>query len=102
MTKPVVLAVDGGNSKTDLAAIGPTACSRMCAVRSSSPHHLGLDACLELLQQMLDDAVALAGLTLGRGWPRSPRSVFLAGVDFPAEGSSAPARRRGAELGRPH
>jgi N-acetylglucosamine kinase-like BadF-type ATPase len=75
----VILAVDGGNSKTDLALIerdgtvigharGPL----------SSPHHIGLEGCLDVLQQLAD----AAGLD---GRRADVAQVMLAGVDFPEE-----------------
>ncbi|TML54136.1 MAG: ATPase, partial [Actinobacteria bacterium] len=44
MTEPVVLAIDGGNSKTDLALVRANG-GLLSLVRGpqSSPHHLGLD-----------------------------------------------------------
>ena len=52
MTAPLVLAVDGGNFKTDLAlarADGET----LALVRGpqSSPHHLGIDGCVRVLEE---------------------------------------------------
>jgi N-acetylglucosamine kinase-like BadF-type ATPase len=81
-----VLAVDGGNSKTDLALVREDG-SVLALARGplSSPHHLGLDGSVEVLSGLLDEAVGRAGL------PRSGEPVvtvaelLLAGVDFPAE-----------------
>ena len=52
MTAPVVLAVDGGNSKTDLALVRADG-TVLAYVRGplSSPHHLGLAACCSGQQQ---------------------------------------------------
>ena len=46
----IVLAVDGGNSKTDLALVGDDG-ALLAHARGplSSPHHLGLDGCLDVL-----------------------------------------------------
>ncbi|MFL5926441.1 MAG: N-acetylglucosamine kinase, partial [Gaiellaceae bacterium] len=75
----MILAVDGGNSKTDVALVehdgqvvgharGPL----------SSPHHVGLDGCLEVLQRLVDET--------GLGGRRADvAQVLLAGVDFPEE-----------------
>ena len=86
MTLPVILAVDGGNSKTDLALVRVDG-QLLAHVRGplSSPHHIGLDACVDLLQGMLDEAVWAARLE--RNGPRVAEvaEIFLAGVDFPAE-----------------
>ncbi len=83
MTPRLVLAVDGGNSKTDLALLGEDG-ALVAHVRGglSSPHHLGLDGALALLQELYDAALARAGLAApaieaGR--------LLLAGLDFPAE-----------------
>ena len=86
MTSPVILAVDGGNSKTDLALVRSDG-ALLAHVRGplSSPHHLGLDACVDLLQGMLDDAVLAAELDRNGARVAEIAEIFLAGVDFPAE-----------------
>jgi N-acetylglucosamine kinase-like BadF-type ATPase len=84
VTGDIVLAVDGGNSKTDLALVG-TDGALLAHVRGpmSSPHHLGLDESVGLLQRLLDEALAA---TDGNGsTPFATAQVFLAGIDFPAE-----------------
>ena len=86
MTAPIILAVDGGNSKTDLALVrGDGALLAHVRGPLSSPHHLGLDACVDLLQQLLDDAVSTAGLNGNGSRVAEIAEIFLAGVDFPAE-----------------
>jgi N-acetylglucosamine kinase-like BadF-type ATPase len=84
MTEPVVLAVDGGNSKTDLALVRGDG-SLLAHVRGplSSPHHLGLAESVSLLQRLRDEAIGASGAN-GRT-PPAVAEVFLAGVDFPAE-----------------
>jgi N-acetylglucosamine kinase-like BadF-type ATPase len=86
VTNPVILAVDGGNSKTDLALVRSDG-ALLAHVRGplSSPHHLGLDACVDLLQGMLDDAVLAAELDHNGAQVAEVAEIFLAGVDFPAE-----------------
>jgi N-acetylglucosamine kinase-like BadF-type ATPase len=82
----LVLAVDGGNSKTDLALLSEDG-ALLAHVRGglSSPHHLGLDGAMELLQGLFDAALALAGL-LPRDEPVAEAGrLLLAGLDFPAE-----------------
>ena len=81
----VLLAVDGGNSKTDLALVGDD--GRLLALARgplSSPHHIGLDGCLGVLERLLERALHAARL-----WPvELPVAVgelLLAGVDFPSE-----------------
>ena len=83
MSERVVLAVDGGNSKTDLALVRADG-ALLAHVRGplSSPHHLGLEESVALLQRLLDEARAGAGLGAD---PLEVAVLFLAGVDFPAE-----------------
>jgi N-acetylglucosamine kinase-like BadF-type ATPase len=75
----IVLAVDGGNSKTDLALVAEDG-SLIAHARGplSSPHHLGLAGCIAVLQQLVD----LVGLD---GRRVEVAQVLLAGVDFPDE-----------------
>jgi len=75
----VILAVDGGNSKTDLALIDDDG-ALIAHVRGplSSPHHIGLDGCVAVLQELVDRA----GLD---GRKAEVGQVLLAGVDFPEE-----------------
>jgi N-acetylglucosamine kinase-like BadF-type ATPase len=86
VTDSVVLAVDGGNSKTDLALVR-TDGEVVALVRGpqSSPHHLGLDGCLDVLEGLLADAVRQSGLTARNGTLADVGELLLAGVDFPAE-----------------
>jgi N-acetylglucosamine kinase-like BadF-type ATPase len=78
----VVLAVDGGNSKTDLALVRDDG-AVLALVRGgmSSPHHIGLEGSVELLQRLHDEAAEQAG-TDG---PADVGQVLLAGLDFPTE-----------------
>lgn len=84
MTREIVIAVDGGNSKTDLALVGGDG-ALLAHVRGplSSPHHLGLDEAISLLQRLLDQAIVEGGL--GHRPPFAVAELYLAGVDFPAE-----------------
>jgi N-acetylglucosamine kinase-like BadF-type ATPase len=81
MSRAAVLAVDGGNSKTDLALVAADG-SLLSLVRGplSSPQHLGVDGCLDVLEGLLGEA-------LGRhnGKVADVATLLLAGVDFPAE-----------------
>jgi N-acetylglucosamine kinase-like BadF-type ATPase len=81
MTRAAVLAVDGGNSKTDLALVGADG-SLLSLVRGplSSPNHLGVDGCLEVLDSLLTEAVGEYD-----GKVADVATLLLAGVDFPAE-----------------
>jgi len=86
MSDRIVLAVDGGNSKTDLALIRADG-ALLAHVRGSlsSPHHLGLAASVGLLERLLAEARDVAGTNGGASLAISVAEVFLAGVDFPAE-----------------
>jgi N-acetylglucosamine kinase-like BadF-type ATPase len=80
----VVLAVDGGNSKTDLALISADgALLALARGPLSSPHHIGLDGCLAVLEELLGDAMAEAGLA--EQPVAAVAQVMLAGADLPAE-----------------
>jgi N-acetylglucosamine kinase-like BadF-type ATPase len=82
MKPPVVLAVDGGNSKTDLALVRADG-EVLALVRGpqSSPHYLGVDGCLQVLEDLFAVARRDAGLPNGA----DVAQLLLAGVDFPAE-----------------
>ena len=85
MSASRVLAVDGGNSKTDLvlaAADGEV----LALVRGpqSSPHRLGLDGSMSVLEGLLETAVADAGLDGARPVAEVAQ-LLMAGVDSPAE-----------------
>jgi N-acetylglucosamine kinase-like BadF-type ATPase len=78
----MILAIDGGNSKTDLALLGADG-AVLALVRGpqSSPHHIGLDGCLAVLEELLGRARDVAGVedvaAVGH--------VLIAGADLPAE-----------------
>ena len=80
MTVPVILAVDGGNSKTDLALVRADG-SLLSLVRGpgSSPHHLGLEGGLTVLGSLLAEAARDLAL------PVAAAELLMAGVDFPVE-----------------
>jgi N-acetylglucosamine kinase-like BadF-type ATPase len=79
----VVLAVDGGNSKTDLALVAANG-SLLGFARGpqSSPHHIGEEGCLRVLSGLLDEARAHAALDGGLA---AVAMLCMAGVDFPRE-----------------
>ncbi len=74
----VAIAVDGGNSKTDLAVVRDDG-AVLAFVRGgmSSPHHIGLDGCVDLLQGLVDET--------GLRDTADVAEVLLAGLDFPSE-----------------
>ena len=102
MSAPLVLAVDGGNFKTDLALVRADG-EPLALVRGpqSSPDHLGVDGCIHVLQDLLATALRDAGLPNGHGPVADVAQLLLAGVDSPSEEeevhAAASERRRTAE-----
>jgi N-acetylglucosamine kinase-like BadF-type ATPase len=97
----IVLAVDGGNYKTDLALVRADG-GVLALVRGpqSSPHHLGVDGCVTVLEELLAQALDDACLSNARGPVAEVGQLLIAGVDFPAEEEqleTAAATRRLAE-----
>ena len=86
MSAPLVLAIDGGNSKTDLALVRGDG-ELLALVRGgvSSPHHIGLDGALQVIDDLLAEALADAGIENGAGPVADIGQLLLAGVDFPSE-----------------
>ena len=86
MSGRVAVAVDGGNSKTDLALVREDG-ELLALVRGggSSPHHLGAQRAFDELGELLERARADAGIA----GPLDAAHLFLAGVDFPVEVESA-------------
>jgi N-acetylglucosamine kinase-like BadF-type ATPase len=86
VSTPIVLAVDGGNSKTHLALVAADG-HVLSLVRGplSSPHHLGVEGCLTVLERLFDEATAEAGLARANGPVAAIGKLLMAGVDFPAE-----------------
>jgi N-acetylglucosamine kinase-like BadF-type ATPase len=82
---PLVLAIDGGNSKTEVL-LTTAGGEVVTSVRGpgSSPHHLGVQGAVDLLDELVQKAAAQAGLS--GVTPIAERAeVYLAGVDFPEE-----------------
>ncbi len=76
------LAVDGGNSKTDLALVRED--GELLATahgRGSSPYHLGVEGSLDVIEKLFERALDKAGLEP----PADAAELLLAGVDFPSE-----------------
>ena len=83
----IVLAVDGGNSKTDLALLESS--GRLLALvrgGGSSPHHLGVDGCIDVLRSLLDNALTRANL--GPHGRFAAAQILVAGADLPEERSA--------------
>lgn len=81
-----VLAIDGGNSKTDVALV---AADGTLLARSrgpgASPQHLGVDASMDALDRLVGEAAAAAGLRAGVGPLAEQTAACLAGADLPVE-----------------
>jgi N-acetylglucosamine kinase-like BadF-type ATPase len=90
VTAPLILAVDGGNSKTDLVLAGADGEVRSL-VRGplSSPHHLGLAGSLDVLESLLAAALDEAGLDSADRPVADVAQLLMAGVDTPAEEEDA-------------
>jgi N-acetylglucosamine kinase-like BadF-type ATPase len=84
MTAALYLAVDGGNSKTDVV-LGSATGEVLAFLRgpTSSPHLIGLPATIRLLDALVAEARAAAGLSPDMVIAQT--SVFLAGADLPVE-----------------
>ena len=93
----VLLAVDGGNSKTDVALVRADG-TPLAVVRGpqSSPHRIGLQGTMELLDQLVARAAQQAGVE-GDGPVAEVGTLVLAGADLPAEETAlnAAAAQRG-------
>lgn len=84
MTSPVLLAIDGGNSKTDLVLY--TAAGTMLSFvrgRDSSAHVHGVPGTVSILDSLVRAARSAAGLPDHRVIERA--EVYLAGADLPVE-----------------
>jgi N-acetylglucosamine kinase-like BadF-type ATPase len=86
VSAPLVLAIDGGNSKTDLALVRADG-ELVALVRGplSSPHHIGLAGALQVIDDLLIEALSDAGIENGAGPVADVAQLLLAGVDFPSE-----------------
>jgi N-acetylglucosamine kinase-like BadF-type ATPase len=89
----LVLAIDGGGVKTDLALLDARGGLRSF-VRGgrSQAYYLGVDGCVEVLEELLERATAQAGLGRLRRPFAATAQVLLAGVDLPEDLSALSAR----------
>jgi N-acetylglucosamine kinase-like BadF-type ATPase len=98
MTTPLVIAVDGGGSKTDVALVRGTG-EALALVRgpSSHAHHVGVEGSLDVIAGLLDEALADAQLSATNGAFAEVAAFTLAGADSPAdeEALTAAAKARG-------
>jgi len=83
MSARLALAVDGGNSKTDLAFVDADG-AVLSAVRGpgSSPLRLGVDGFVGLMERLVGEAASRAQLD---GRPADVGEVLMAGADLPEE-----------------
>ena len=84
--RAAVLAVDGGNSKTDVALVASDG-RVLGSVRGPTCSHqqVGIDAGMAQLADLVDRAASKAGLASGRR-PVADLAVYgLAGADFPSD-----------------
>jgi N-acetylglucosamine kinase-like BadF-type ATPase len=80
-----VLAIDGGNSKTDVCLISTDGRLLGYARGPGSNHQVvGVDAAFEVLASLLDEAATEAGIDPGSTLAQHA-AVYLAGADFPRE-----------------
>jgi N-acetylglucosamine kinase-like BadF-type ATPase len=84
--RAAVLAVDGGNSKTDVALIGRDG-SVLAAFRgpTSSHQQVGIEAGMTTLRSLVDRAAVTAGLGDGTRPVAELGAYGLAGADFPSD-----------------
>jgi N-acetylglucosamine kinase-like BadF-type ATPase len=82
----LVLAVDGGGVKTDLALLDATGALR-AHVRGgrSQFHYLGVDGCIGVLEGLLTTALGEAGLDPDARPLAATAQLLLAGIDIPEE-----------------
>ena len=84
MSAPILVAVDGGNSKTDVVLADADG-AVLASVRgpASSPHLIGVPATITLLDDLIRQVRAQAGLPADL--PLERAEIYLAGADLPVE-----------------
>ena len=80
-----VLAIDGGNSKTDVALVAADG-TMLASVRGGGSNHqgIGIEAMTQVLTALVREAAEAAGLPAG-GPVATHTSACLAGADLPVE-----------------
>ena len=82
----LVLAVDGGGVKTDLALLDASGVLRAYVRGGRSQfHYLGVDGCIEVLEGLLTRALAQAGREPNGRPLAATAQLLLAGIDIPEE-----------------
>jgi N-acetylglucosamine kinase-like BadF-type ATPase len=92
MGRELVVAVDGGGVKTDLALLDSSG-ALLSLVRGggSQAHYIGVEGCVDVLESLLASALAEAGLgALERPFAATAQ-LLLAGMDLPEELSALTA-----------
>lgn len=81
-----VLAIDGGNSKTDCALVAADG-TLMSSIRGpgASAQHLGLEGAVRALSGLVVTAARRAGIAAGQRPVAQHTCAFLAGADLPEE-----------------
>ncbi len=75
---PVIVAVDGGGSKTDAVALTPDGrVVGRVAGPGTSPHFIGVDAALARIDELVREVAA--------GHPITQANIYLSGLDLPSE-----------------
>ena len=86
MDRGLVVAVDGGGIKTDLALLDSGG-ALLSLVRGggSQAYYLGVEGCVEVLETLLRRAMADAGLGSGERPFAATAQLLLAGMDLPED-----------------
>jgi N-acetylglucosamine kinase-like BadF-type ATPase len=85
-TDGLVLAVDGGGAKTDLALLDASGALRsLVRGGGSQAHYLGVQGCVEVLKGLLEAAATRAGLDVVARPLAATSQLLLAGMDLPEE-----------------
>jgi len=85
VSRAAVLAIDGGNSKTDVALIGADGTILGVSRGGNSNHQgIGIDGTVAVLSELVRSAAAQAGLP-ATGLVAQHTSACLAGADLPSE-----------------
>jgi len=83
MSDRILIAVDGGNSKTDLVVVrSDGALLAHARGPGCSPHHMGTDACVGLIGELLASARSQAGVD---GLRAATAVLLIAGADLESE-----------------